>query len=80
MSSGRTFLIDRGGNFPTFCAVSFHGADHAVEPWVDFWAVSPGGDPTADYARGQRYAAEAVGHPAPPVSQSSSNACWCSWG
>jgi hypothetical protein len=62
MTSGSTFTIDCGGSFPTFCAVSFRGADRAIEPWVDFWAVSPCGDPARDYARGQRYAAEAIGH------------------
>jgi hypothetical protein len=62
MSSGMTFTIDDGGSFPTFCAVSFRDADHAIEPWVDFWAVSPCGDPARDYARGQRYAVEAIGH------------------
>jgi hypothetical protein len=42
--------------------VSFRGGGHAMVPWVDFWAVSPCGDPAADYARGQRYADEAIGH------------------
>jgi len=56
------FTIDRGGTFPTFCAVAFRGADDAIVPWIDFWAVSPCGDPNADYARGQRYADEAIGH------------------
>ena len=60
--TGNTFTIDRGGTFPTFCAVSFRGGGHAIAPWVDFWAVSPCGDPAADYARGQRYADEAIGH------------------
>jgi hypothetical protein len=55
------FTIDQGGTFPTFCTVSFHGSD-AAAPWVDFWAVSPCGDPAADYARGRRYADEAIGH------------------
>lgn len=61
MTGNTAFTIDRG-TFPTFCAVSFRGGGHAVVPWVDFWAVSPGGDPAADYARGQRYADEAIGH------------------
>jgi hypothetical protein len=56
------FTIDQGGTIPTFCAVSFHGGGHAAAPWVDFWAVSPAGDPAADYARGRRYADEAIGH------------------
>lgn len=56
------FTIDRGGTFPTFCAVAFRNADDAVVPWIDFWAVSPCGNPAADYVRGQRYADEAIGH------------------
>ncbi len=56
------FTIDRSVTFPTFCAVAFRSADDAVVPCVDFWAVSPCGDPTADYARGRRYADEAIGH------------------
>jgi hypothetical protein len=56
------FTIDRDSSFPTFCAVSFRDADYTVEPWVDFWAVSPSGDPAIDYERGQRYAIEAIGH------------------
>lgn len=56
------FIIDRGGTFPTFCAVSFNATGNAVAPWVDFWAVTPCGDPAADYTRGQRYADEAIGH------------------
>jgi hypothetical protein len=63
MTTGSTaFTIDRGGTFPTFCAVSFRGAGRAVAPWVDFWAVNPCGDPAADYARGRRYGDEAIGH------------------
>jgi hypothetical protein len=63
MNDGSTeFTIDRGETFPTFCAVSFRGVDHTAAPWVDFWAVSPSGDPATDYARGRRYADEAIGH------------------
>jgi hypothetical protein len=56
------FTIDRDVTFPTFCTVAFRSADDAVVPWIDFWAVSPCGDPAADYARGQHYADEAIGH------------------
>jgi hypothetical protein len=56
------FTIDRGGTFPTFCAVAFRSDDNEVVPCIDFWAVSPCGDPAADYMRGQRYADEAIGH------------------
>jgi hypothetical protein len=61
-AAAAAFLIDRGGAFPTFCAVRFRGAGRAKVPWVDFWAVNPCGDPAADYARGRRYADEAIGH------------------
>jgi hypothetical protein len=30
--------------------------------WIDFWAVKPCGDAVADYARGRRYADEAICH------------------
>jgi hypothetical protein len=47
--------------FPTFCAAEF-SSDDTITPWIDFWAVTPCGDPEADYAQGQRYADEAIGH------------------
>jgi hypothetical protein len=63
MTTGNAvFTVDHAGSFPTFCAVAFRGGGHAAVPWIDFWAVSPGGDPAADYARGQRYADEAIWH------------------
>lgn len=55
------FTVDCAGSFPTFCAVAFGGGDAPVT-WVDFWAVNPCGDPATDYARGKRYADEAIGH------------------
>jgi hypothetical protein len=30
--------------------------------WIDFWAVKPCGNAAADYARGRRYADEAIWH------------------
>jgi hypothetical protein len=63
MTTGNAvFTVDHAGSFPTFCAVAFHGGGEAAVPWIDFWAVSPCGDPAADYARGQRYADEAIRH------------------
>ena len=56
------FIVDHAGRFPTFCAVAFRSEDRAAVTWVDFWAVKPCGDPAADYARGQRYADEAIRH------------------
>lgn len=57
-----TFVVDHGDKFPTFCAVAFRNDDRATVTWIDFWAVKPCGDPVADYARGQRYADEAIWH------------------
>lgn len=56
------FIVDHAGRFPTFCAVAFRSKDREVATWIDFWAVKPCGDPAADYARGRRYADEAIGH------------------
>jgi hypothetical protein len=63
MTTGNAaFTVDHAGSIPTFCAVGFRGGDPAAVSWIDFWAVSPCGDPAADYARGRRYADEAIGH------------------
>jgi hypothetical protein len=56
------FIVDHAGGFPTFCAVAFRNENRAAVTWIDFWAVKPCGDPAADYARGQRYADEAIWH------------------
>jgi hypothetical protein len=61
MSTGSAaFIVDHAGRFPTFCAVAFRNERQAG--WIDFWAVKPSGDPAVDYARGQRYADEAIRH------------------
>ena len=61
MSTGSAaFIVDHAGRFPTFCAVAFRNEREAA--WIDFWAVKPSRDPAVDYARGQRYADEAIGH------------------
>jgi hypothetical protein len=57
-TANAAFIVDNAGRFPTFCAVAFRNE----RQWVDFWAVKPCGDAAADYARGQRYAEEAIGH------------------
>jgi hypothetical protein len=63
MTTGNVvFTVDHAGSFPTFCAVAFRDGGPAAAPWIDFWAVDPCGDPAADYARGQRYADEAIRH------------------
>jgi len=56
------FIVDHAGRFPTFCAVAFRNEKRAAVTWIDFWAVKPSGDSAADYARGQRYADEAIWH------------------
>jgi hypothetical protein len=56
------FIVDRAGRFPTFCAVAFRNDDREAVTWIDFWAVKPCGDPASDYARGRRYADEAIWH------------------
>lgn len=56
------FTVGRAERFPTFCAVALRNQDPAVVTWIDFWAVKPCGDPAADYARGRRYADEAIWH------------------
>jgi hypothetical protein len=61
MSTGRAaFIVDHAGRFPTFCAVAFRNERQAA--WIDFWAVNASGDPAVDYARGRRYADEAIRH------------------
>jgi hypothetical protein len=59
-TANAAFIVDNAGRFPTFCPVAFHNERQAA--WVDFWAVKPSGDAATDYARGQRYANEAVRH------------------
>jgi len=56
------FIVDHAEKFPTFCAVAFRNDDGAAVRWIDFWAVTPCGDAAADYARGRRYADEAMWH------------------
>jgi hypothetical protein len=59
-TANAAFIVDNAGRFPTFCAVAFRNERQAA--WVDFWAVKPSGDAAADYARGLRYAEEAIRH------------------
>jgi hypothetical protein len=54
------FIVDHAEKFPTFCAVAFRNDGRSVVPWIDFWAVIPCGNAAADYARGRRYADEAI--------------------
>jgi hypothetical protein len=59
-TANATSIVDNAGRFPTFCAVAFRNERQAA--WVDFWAVKPSSGAAADYARGQRYADEAIRH------------------
>lgn len=61
-ANAAAFVVDPAKSIPTFCAVAFRNHDGAAVKWIDFWAVSPCGDPVADYARGRRYADEAIWH------------------
>ncbi len=56
------FVVDQAEKFPTFCAVAFRSDNRSVVTWIDFWAVNPCGNAAADYARGRRYADEAIWH------------------
>jgi len=56
------FVVDNTKKFPTFCSVAFHDDNRAAVSWIDFWAVKPCGNAAADYARGRRYADEAIWH------------------
>ena len=56
------FIVDHAEKFPTFCAVAFRSDDRAAVKWIDFWAVKPCGNAVTDYARGRRYADEAIWH------------------
>jgi hypothetical protein len=56
------FIVDKTKKFPTFCEVAFHNDNRSDVSWIDFWAVNPCGNAAADYARGRRYADEAICH------------------
>jgi hypothetical protein len=56
------FVVDHAEKFPTFCAVAFRNDNRSVVTSIDFWAVKPCGNAAADYARGRRYADEAIWH------------------
>jgi len=54
--------VDKITHFPSFCAFTLREDDPHAVAWIDFWAVEPCSDADADYARGQRYADEAIWH------------------
>jgi hypothetical protein len=55
-------VVDEIARFPSFCAFAFREDDPSAVAWIDFWAVEPCSNAEADYARGQRYADEAIYH------------------
>jgi hypothetical protein len=55
-------IVDQTGDLPTFCACDRRDESPSVVTWIDFWAVEPCRSSEADYARGQRYADEAIWH------------------
>jgi hypothetical protein len=49
-------------SLPSFCMAIFQNGDPHRAPWIDFWAVEPSGDSSADYACGDRLGVEALEH------------------
>ena len=62
MDSENVFVVDKITHFPSFCAFALREDDPRAVAWIDFWAVEPCSDAEADYARGQKYADEALWH------------------
>ena len=62
MTSENALVVDKTTHFPSFCAFAFKDDNPRVVTWIDFWAVEPGNNAEADYARGQKYAEEAIWH------------------
>jgi hypothetical protein len=62
MGSKNVLVVDKTTQFPSFCAFTFREDDPRAVAWIDFWAVDPCSNADADYARGQKYADEAIWH------------------
>ena len=62
MASENILIVNEITHFPSFCAFAFEDDNPSVVTWIDFWAVEPCSCARADYARGQRYADEAIRH------------------
>ena len=62
MITENALIVDEITHFPSFCAFAFKEDNPSVVTWIDFWAVEPCRNAEADYARGQRYADEAIWH------------------
>jgi len=54
--------VDQASDLPTFCERAYKDNNPSVITSIDFWAVEPCSSVEADYARGQRYADEAIRH------------------
>lgn len=62
MTPENVLIVDQVSRLPTFCTFSFKEDDPSTVTWIDFWAVEPCNDSEIDYARGHRYADEAIWH------------------
>jgi hypothetical protein len=62
MGFANILVVDNSAHFPSFCAFTFREDDPSAVAWIDFWAVEPCSNAEADYARGQKYAEEAIWH------------------
>jgi hypothetical protein len=60
MGSENVLVVDKITHYPSFCAFAFREDDPHAVAWIDFWAVEPCSNADADYARGQKYADEAI--------------------
>lgn len=62
MPSENILIVDQVSSLPSFCTFSFTEGTPSTVSWIDFWAVEPCNDSEIDYARGHRYADEAIWH------------------
>jgi hypothetical protein len=62
MTTEKALIVGEITHFPSFCAFAFKEDNPSVVTWIDFWAVEPCSSAEADYARGRRYADEAIWH------------------
>lgn len=62
MGFENVLVVDDVPHFPSFCVFAFRQDDPRTVAWIDFWAVEPCSNAEADYARGQKYADEAIWH------------------
>jgi hypothetical protein len=62
MSFENVLIVNKSVHLPSFCAFTFKEDDPRVVAWIDFWAVEPCSNAETDYARGLKYAEEAISH------------------